>query len=335
MRPPDRSYLADYGEESQSQLPPEDQIDWDDRDQLLVAIAQTFNNHAAARQILTSIGIQARYISPWGESDPDSWWTTMFGELDNGLVNDPYRRLIAAAHRRYRRNRTFAALRERYIDNEQAPVPPASNTCHVVVRASDDQERAGAAEILSQLDLRPREVWSTEHAVSYAVGASDQAEVSRLLRGTQLGFTVVPPGAPDYLLRELYVEGPDGSRFRLVDAPAQQTIQNVVTEVVNNQYSGADGTGAVQPTVVDRVDPQGDLTRVLGEQTLDEAGFEDGDNMRIGIEGRAGAVNPIDWQNALDRVFKQIRTFAETHDSMVVRADSATIPTHGPGVVLV
>ncbi|MFC4044649.1 effector-associated domain EAD1-containing protein [Dactylosporangium siamense] len=324
MRQPDRrAYLPDYGDEAESLLPAEDQIDWQDRDRLLLAMARLFPTQTAAAPLLRSIRVPAEHIPPWGDGDAESWWTSMFAQLDNGLLSDPYRRLIGAAHRRYRRNTVLSDLFGRYLTED----PQTPEMCHVFVRAGTDGDRTNATEVLEQLGLRPVEDWRTDHTVSFSVNTADHATVGRLLHDTQLGFTVVPPGQANYLLRELYVQGPDGSRFRLVDAPAQQTVGAVAGEVVSHQYQDDDEVEANRPTVVDKVDGRGDLTRVGGDQTLDEAGFEEGDNMRIGWEGRAGAVNPVDWQNALDRVYKQIRLFAEGHPDVKMWADSMSTPT--------
>ncbi|MEV4515508.1 effector-associated domain EAD1-containing protein [Dactylosporangium sp. NPDC049525] len=171
-----------------------------------------------------------------------------------------------------------------------AAAPPAvaepPPRCHVILRASTEDARAHAAATLHRAGLRATEVWSTEHAVSYEVDSDDAAVVRQLLAGTGLGWTVVAPGQPNYLFRQLFFQGPDGSRFRVTDAPAQQTVGSLVTEVVEKYPSGAQSAG--RPTVVDRVLGDGGRERLNPADTLHDANVQDGDNFRIAFEGRAG-----------------------------------------------
>jgi hypothetical protein len=226
----------------------------------------------------------------------EDWWSLVFQDLDRGIVAEPYRRLLMSALERYGSNRTFRALADDYLTPTDTPEPApdgsaAAPTCRVVVRASDEEEREAATAALRDLGLDPRVVWSTEHAMSFAVSSTDVARVRRAVSGTNLGWTVVAPGQPDYLLRELFVQGPDGSRFRLTDAPTAQTVGNVATEVVE-QYRGSeqnpDATDTTVPTVVDLVLPDGQRRRLDIDDILYQAGIRDGDSLRVSVERRAG-----------------------------------------------
>ncbi|MEV0567783.1 hypothetical protein [Dactylosporangium sp. NPDC050588] len=193
----------------------------------------------------------------------------------------------------------------------------------MIVRASGDDERARVTEILIRLGLAPVQRWATEHAVSFEVDVVEPAAVERVLDGSELGFTVVPPGAPDYLLRELYVQGPDGSRFRLVDAPAMQALGNVATEIVDQYSLGGD---VDPPTVIDVVGPGGDVIRASSGETLHEAGVRDGDSIRVGFEGRAGAVHPEIRIHALQQARRQVTEFAEATPGMRVHVRAGAEP---------
>lgn len=208
---------------------------------------------------------------------------------------------------------------------QEPELPPA---CHVIVRASSEQEREQAAQVLAELGLDPVEQWSTAHAVSYRVSSDRPEQVRGQLRDVAFGWTVVAPGLRDYLLHTLYIEGPDGRRFRITDAPAQQTVGNVAAEVVD-EYS-PELPEASRPAVVDHVGPDGQGRRLDPNSTLDQSGVRDGDRMRVGFQARAAAVNPLDRQDALYRVRNQIRDFGDSRDdaaAFVVRANSTLLPT--------
>ncbi|MFF5290778.1 effector-associated domain EAD1-containing protein [Paractinoplanes globisporus] len=212
----------------------------------------------------------------------------------------------------------------------EAPAPPPvveeeTATCHVIVRASSEDERAEAAKVLQQLGLEPQDVWATTHAVSFQVNLRDTSALRRLLDQTDIGWTVVPPTARDYLLRQLYVDGPDGRRFRLLDAPAQQTVANVAQGVVD-QYGGG-FTDRARPTVVDHVEQGGKGRRLDPEQTLHDAGVGEGSLLRVGFQATAGAVNPLDRQDALSRARNEILEAAAGRPDLVVSAAPPTLPT--------
>lgn len=302
--------------------PPTDvELSWDDRAEFLQAVAGVGSTEDSARTLLQAIGYPIQHLPAW--SRPTDWWSQIFTDFDNGIAIEPYRRLIIALARRYQGNRVFLRLQTQYATPAPETEEAAPATCHVIVRASDEAERAEAQSTLREIHLEPREVWSTEHAVSYAVNSTDAAQVRQALANTSLGWTVVPPGRPDYLYRELIVQGPDGSRFMLVDAPAQQTFRNVAGEVVA-QY-GPDFADASRPTVVDHV--RGDeAERVNPDDTLHEAGVQDGDQLRVAFEANAG-VNPIDHENALVRALNETKSFAARRPDVEVRADSQTMPS--------
>ncbi|MBO3747494.1 hypothetical protein J5X84_15560 [Streptosporangiaceae bacterium NEAU-GS5] len=206
-------------------------------------------------------------------------------------------------------------------DAEEAGPP----TCHVIIRASSEDARVEAADILRALELDPRDVWSTAHAISYRLNTDDISHVRRQLDSTDLGWTVVPAGARDYLLREVYVQGPDGRRFRFLDAPAQQTVGNIAAEVVD-QY-GKTFADKARPTVVDHVEDDGRRRRLAPEATLHDEGVREGAHLRVGFEATAGAINPLDRQDALSRVRNELLSFARSRPDLVVRGFPPMLPT--------
>ena len=271
---------------------PDIQLTPDDREDFLVQLARTFSNEAAASHVLFPLAIDRARLPVWSaELTAEAWWLRLFDELDFGIAEQPYRRLLEAALRRYRLNTVFVRLGQRYLPQESEP--GTATTCHIIVRADDGDERQQAGQTIAALGLSPHEVWSTEHATSFEVNTSDTALVRQLMTSTNLGWTLVPPGQPDYLVRELYVQGPDGSRFRIVDAPVAQTVRNVSDEIVEH-YGPSEGESRML-TFADQM-VAGQSTRLDPEGTLADHGIIDGGQLRVGFEARAGGPGPDEFE---------------------------------------
>lgn len=128
-----------------------------DREDLLREIAVVFSVEPAAHRLLRSLGYPPDRWPGWTSTNPEDWWAQVFVELDNGIVAEPYRRLIASAVRVYRANPTFARLAHTYLGHQTgAPVAhPRSAESLVLVRASDERQRAEAVRVLRELGLDP------------------------------------------------------------------------------------------------------------------------------------------------------------------------------------
>lgn len=308
------------------------------RDQLHVALANVFNSQRSVEEVLRPIGFPPGRIPVI--DTPMEAWSDILLELENGIIQAGFYQLLSAALRPYPHHEIFRSLAEAYgiVESEEGSGGPRDEqagaapereaaTCHVIVRASSEEDRERTASALREFGLDPVEQWSTAHAISYRVNSSDPEQVRQRLRRTAFGWTVVAPGLRDYLLHTLYIEGPDGRQFRITDAPAQQTVGNVAAEVID-QYGGR-FPDANRPPVVDHVGTGGEGRRLGLDSTLDESGVRDRDRLRVGFQVRAAAVNPLDRQDALYRVRNQIQSFAETRleAGFVVRANSTVLPT--------
>lgn len=323
-----------------------------EHEDLLREIAEAFSDEAGAGSVLNLIGFPRAQRPNFAAHTPNQYWALIGQQLRLGVVHNPNRRLIEAALRVYAYNPVFRGLAMRYgliATDGQPASPPAATpaaseatsapaetapesssatepaTCHVIVRASSEDDRAEATKVLQQLGLDPEDVWATAHAVSFRVNTAEVGALRRLLDRTDIGWTVVPPTARDYLIGELFVDGPDGRRFRLVDAPAQQTVGNVAQEVVS-QY-GTSFADRARPTVVDHVELDGKGRRLDPEQTLHDAGVSERSYLRVGFQATAGAVNPLIRQDALSRARNEILEAAESRPDMVVGAVPFTLPT--------
>lgn len=339
-------------------------MELDDWHALRDAVASVFDQQMSAVSILDRIGFPRQQRPAWS-GNSEVVWAQVFTALENGIIETPQRRLLRAALMVYPYNATFRDLGERHGVNatvtpaESAATPangggttasasaPAEagaeagaaesagdgatesaqtpRTCHVIVRAGTEDERAAAEQVLRDLGLDPQDVWATAHATSFQVNTPNTSSVRALLDPTGVSWVVVPPEANDYLIRELYVSGPDGRRFRLIDAPAQQTVADVAAGIVD-QY-GPSFAGKSRPTVMDRVLPGGQGERLSPDSTLHDAGVRDGSSLRLGFEATAGAINPMDHQDALHRMRNQILHFAKSRPDMTVSGAPPTLPS--------
>ncbi|MEU8633210.1 effector-associated domain EAD1-containing protein [Amycolatopsis sp. NPDC048633] len=341
-------------------VPPEQDIalSAEELDELLVAFIGAFRIRAAAERAVRRLGFPVAALP--GFDNPSDFWSNIFLEVENGILDTTAANweLLMCGLRVYPRNETFRRLAVRYglvqdASPQAVPEPPAvpaplaarpadvaggpapearqaghelpsvGDTCHVIVRAGSEDARDDAYKVLAGLGLDPAEEWSTANAVSFRLSSADAGAVRRLLDATTLGWTLVPPGVPDYLIARLYIDGPDGRRFRIEDAPAQQTMGHIASELIHTQYPG-DFAGRRQ-AVVDHVDDRGTRRRVRGEDTLHDAGIRDGDQLRVGFQATAGS-NPLDRQDAIFRVRKQMRDYAAAHPGFEVRVDSDLLP---------
>jgi hypothetical protein len=311
---------------------------------LMTGIASAFDRPADAERLLQAIRFP-RERRPNFEQGMAQAWNDVFADLESGVLPPaPYRTILRAALRVFAGQRLLQPLAVQYGLVEAGPpqvvpeplpetpgrpgvvpaqAPPA--TCHVIIRAGTEEEQQYAEQRLRSLGLQPQAVWSTGTAISYRISSDDHSAVRRTLVGTDLGWTVVAAGEPDYLLQELFVEGPDQRRFRVRDAPAQQTISNLGTEILNDQYPRSGD--ATVPITVDHVDESGKTQRVDAESTLHDAGVRDGDTLRVGYQTNAGSVHPDEHENALYRARNQLRAFARSHPGFHVRANSTRLPT--------
>jgi hypothetical protein len=321
-------------------VPPDILLSPEDRDILLDALATTFNTDASARTLLNAIDFPPGAMPTFDH--PLDFWTGIFTEFRRGIAPSPYRRLLMAAQRRYGYNDTFAGLAQRYeiisasvpspqgsdrLDGPSvAPVPAEhlSETCHIVFRADDEQQRDGITTFLAARGFEPQEVWSTDTAICYEVNEADQAMVRAQLSDLG-GWTVVPPRHPDYLIGRFYVRGPDGRGFQSLNTPSSELVSDLAAEVVD-EYPD-DLPGRNRPAIVDQVDADGTGRRLDGDRTLYENGIGEESEVRVAFPADAAAVNPLDREEALFRVRNQLDEYAAAHPGFLIWPSPADMPT--------
>lgn len=314
-------------------------------DDLYEAMYTAFPEDTDAQQLLRRIGYPRQRIPTFTGRHRDAW-NDVFRDFELGVIDNPYRRTLAAALRVYQVNRDFLGLAECHgllPDRTPQPAPapgevatisaavpapePSTPNCHVIVSALDEDTRQHATDVLRRLDLNPSEVWATGTAISFEVGSADAPGVRRELEDTELGWTVVEAGQPDYLLSRLYVQGPDRRRFQIIDAPAQQTFRHIAEAVILDHYPQGD-PNAELPTMIELVQ-NGERRSVNPDTTLHDAGVSDGDQVQVAYQTNAGAINPIRHEEALYSARNQILDFAESRTGFLVGANAprALLPT--------
>ena len=279
-----------------------------------------------------------RLRRPASTGEPETVWRTVLTQLAAGAVPNGLRVLLQHTLDRYPVNRTFAGIARTHAPDllrgdeagspEQAETPDATaaagpSGCHLFVQAENEDERRKIFELLTSLRFNPAEDYSTNHVTRYTLSATDPVPVRRALDGSDLNWTVVPPGAPDYLLSQLFVQGPDGRNFRFTDIPAVTTVQELAQDTLDH-YPDND---ASRITVTDQVQPNGQGVRVPPDSTLHDVGARDGDQFRVGYQTNAGSVSPAYREPALARAGNQIRAFVEVHEGMGLAANSPHLAT--------
>ena len=296
------------------------------------AMADIYNTQERAVPFLEGVGFPRARVPGWPQNGtPADYWNSIFQELDRGVMPNPYERFLTFARATYGSHRELSDLHTANVEpplqpQDQQPPAPAG-TCHVVAWLNAPEQRAELQAWLASHGLDPHVSWSTPTSVSYRVNQADADAVdSVMVDRRDLNWTVVEPGTPDYVLRYLSVQGPDGRRFRFSDVPSATTFGALAGELVGQYVEGGGPPGADQPTVVEQVRPEGPH-RVDPESTLAEEGITEGDRLRVGFERRAAAVNPLDRTEALLRVMHQLEEYEETHPGFSVAANSPSLPT--------
>ncbi|MFI5893095.1 effector-associated domain EAD1-containing protein [Actinoplanes sp. NPDC051513] len=321
------------GEEEPARERPDVRMTAEDRDAFIQVMTRLAANREAGARWLRRLSFPADHI-PQPAEDAESWWWLAFDQLDLGRVQRPYSRLLRAVHEEFPYNPEITRLHDRYLAEADAPHDAAvvdqvaqEASCRVMVSVRSEAEREDAERQLRDLGLAPQFRWASTYTTSFATNSPDVVRVTSLLDRTDLGWTVAGPAQPDYVFSALSLQGPDGSRFIARDTPSQRTFRDVAEDVISEHYPGTVSGDTVNNAIVDRIGPGGERKRANPDETLHEAGVQDGEQMRIGFEGRAGAVNPIIREDALQRVHKQIVNYANAHPGMRLTANAETLPT--------
>lgn len=253
-----------------------------DRRRLQDLIARIFNSDDSARQLLAEMVFPREQVPIFRA--PESFWETVFHDLDNGAIPTPYRRLRAATRPRSYKYRGIDDIFDPYEDDDplagKVPDLPA-DTCHVIVWARTERQRRAVAGWLDGLGFNPWEVWSNSEMTSYGLNQTDESIVGRWMsQRPQLLFKLVPPGQPDYLLDRVTVVGGARRAFPMREVPVQLTVSDLAASAARLHPAGSSAAGQVRSAM--RIGADGHTHRVQPARTLWEEGFRDGDRINIG-----------------------------------------------------
>lgn len=328
---------------------PDIQFTQADLGRLLRALARIYSTEERALRFLASIRFNRELIPGWREGGTAmDFWSLIFEELDRGVMTAPYRQLLAAALETYATNDELLGLDQRYSTaparpaagaatpqtpaQQQAGTPaaeavqslPPGAACRLVVWAGT-QEREALEAWLAEQGLGPQTAWLTPTSASYLVNEAEPHSLERRMRDRpDLNWTIVAPGDPDYVIRYLSVQGPDGRSFRFNDVPSATPVGSVANELID-QYSD-ELPGGDQPTVVEHVGADGPR-RMNPDNTLADERITEGARLRVGFERRAAGPNPLDRRDALFRARNQLLEYEETHPGFVLMPNSPALPT--------
>jgi hypothetical protein len=271
-------------------------------------LANIYNTEERSRYFLRQIRFPRELLPMWRDGETSAqYWRRIFEELDRGVVSQPYRLLLTTALRTYTSHRALTALQRRYLDEEQSAARPSAaaagpgepsqpghrqppgqaspEACHIVAWVNAE-ERIALEAWLAERGLDPQPEWISATSVSFRVNQADPRIVDRVMSArNDLNWTVVRPGVPDYVLRSMSVQGPDGRSFRFHDVPSATPVSSVASELVEQYTDGLPGSD--QPTVIDHVGPDG-LRRMNPASTLAEEGINEGERFRVGFERATG-----------------------------------------------
>lgn len=254
---------------------------------LLRELARIYSIEARALSFLRLIQFPRELIPVWGNAL--SFWAQIFEELSHGVMSAPYKRLINQAARAYSSNLVLAELQRRYQAPPTTPEEAAlDTTCHVVVWAQAE-ERAGIEAWLAEHGLAPEPVWISPSSMSFRVNEPDPRAVEAIMNTHPrlLNFKIVPPGQRNYVIRQFFVEGPDGRSFRFSDVPSVVAVDSVAEELIDQYPEGFPGSDTA--TVVDAIGPDGSPRRMNPDSSLLEEGIAEDSRLRVAFQ-RGGSV---------------------------------------------
>lgn len=296
--------------------------------------------------ILEGIGFERRII-PSNASSSEAFWRQVAREIDNGRIEGGIPVLIESISRQFpgnsllnpdlpEENESFAQPNSLY-----SQMRPNSGFSLIINQFQGDvlalndriQQLATQMEIPDPLEL----TLASSNTISFFLPNANNHQVLQLreqvlqiFSDQRLEITVGAEGFRDYLIRDLFMEGPDQARYQLTNIPASTPVRELSRALIS-QYDDdlwpQDKEGLARPAIADRVDRHGNQQRMIPDQTLHENGVGEGDNIQVSPEIKAGAINPIIRQMALSRVRNQLSNFVQDHSEVHIKANAIRVPT--------
>jgi hypothetical protein len=291
-----------------------------------------------ARIVLIATGFDVGMIPPF--TNAEEFWDKICQYIDSGKVRGGFETLIEEVNRQY----PFKPL-----DPDLEPTKPSQSqgnkALSLIVSGWDDPLRLNnrIRDLANEMGMPPDSVqlgfanqegilvhlidWTPEQALQ--LGKLIDAEGRKAGHSSQSGVETNP--FRDYLLWQLFVEGPDQARFELNNLRASTILRDIAQGVLATQYDqsamGIGPGGRGRRTTIDRVKSDGSTERCDPDKTLHESNIRDGDTLHVAPESTAGSINPMIREEALARVRSQIVAFAQSHSGFHVEANARHTPT--------
>jgi ubiquitin-protein ligase len=337
----------------------------ENRQEFIVELAKVFGLQPEAEALLEETQYPRELLPNWQAfANATRYWARVLTDIENGRLPDAGpERLAAAARTQFPGNRVFRGAAEH--EPEPLPETTVTTTAGPDDQTGPQQIEEWPTLIFQGSDHYDafvrlvREVVGPQAQLLYATGeqaavlvrgvgadGTDPAElVARLQRAvdqldlpddTQVEVRFERYAYRPHLIEQLRLIGPDQQVFYADNIPNTTPVRDI-PHALFAQYreeTQTDRLGRGRRAVVDRVrpaqasagEPQQD--RLNPDQSLEEAGVTEGDELHVRPESTAGAVDQIRL-DALKRVRNEIEEFAEENASgfTVIDKDDQYLPT--------
>ncbi|MCC6458993.1 MAG: hypothetical protein IT260_00890 [Saprospiraceae bacterium] len=305
-----------------------------EREGIIDQLARLFSTREEALPILDSINYPRERLPGFNQSA--DFWRSICRDIEAGVIDPDYGPLIDATIRRYPKNAFFSQFRPQAAT---PPLPETGTNLVVIGWPGGQDELNQLMQTLSAETTGGQEVmlnYISNGIFSFYLVNGNARQAAALAQ--RLRAQVNPPtqvilgseGQRDYLLDNIFIEGPDHARFMLSNIPASTPVRDVANAMMA-QYQETwprDARDRPRQAVIDRVGANGATERVANpDRTLNEMGVREGEGFQVSPESTAANINPIIRAEALARVRVQILNFAKSHAGFQVKANSQQAPT--------
>jgi TIR domain/Effector-associated domain 1 len=147
----------------------------DEREALLDAAARACPSESVARSVLRPLGLRMERLPTWLGTRAEYWWAEVFEEFDNGIIDDPYPRLLASLLDRFPANPVFLRLSARL---SAVPAPERAGgrifLCHAL------EDKPAARDLYDKLRADGLNPWIDDRDIP--PGTDWNAEIRRVIR---------------------------------------------------------------------------------------------------------------------------------------------------------
>jgi ubiquitin-protein ligase len=337
----------------------------ENRQEFIAELARIFGQQPEAEALLEETQYPRAVVPNWQAfQNATRYWARVLTDIENGrLPEGGPERLAAAARDQFPQNRIFRAAAE----HEPEPLPetrvtttpgPGDQTGPQRIEEWPTLVFQGSDHYDAFVRL-VREVVGPQAQLLYATGeqaavlvagigadGTDPAElVARLQRAvdqldlpeeTQVEVRFERYAYRPHLIEQLRLIGPDQQVFYADNIPNTTPVRDIPHALFAEyrEQTQTDRLGRGRRAVVDRVRPaqtpggQPQQDRLNPDQSLEEAGVTEGDELHVRPESTAGAVDQVRL-DALKRVRNEIEEFAEENASgfLIVDKDDPYLPT--------